>query len=181
MYLIINVVCPEASNSTVMRKRREDGMRSIFSSPNLVHILNNDHGLTNGSAFMNQDWHLLVNRVGLDQQLTLAPKLLWNSYLTPSRFSAILTRTTNGLTVSPTTFTSSASLDAIVYKMMCLCLERGFIEGEFQGIEVSNEIMKPSYVIIMYELYHSNLGKQASLDILVDLFCRDYHLMLLFF
>ena len=77
-YLLINIGSPKSLNSTIIRIRREDrGTRC----PNLVNVFNDDHGLTDGLVTMNQNWYFLMNRVGLEEKLTLGPKCLFKKVI----------------------------------------------------------------------------------------------------
>ena len=77
-YLLINIGSPKSLNSTIIRIRREyRGTRC----PNLVNVFNDDHGLTDGLVTMNQNWYFLMNRVGLEEKLTLGPKCLFKKVI----------------------------------------------------------------------------------------------------
>jgi hypothetical protein len=77
-YLIIKIGSPKSYDSTIIRIRREDGGTR---GPYLINVLNNDQGLTNGLVSMDQDWDFLMNRVGLEEKLTLRPKYLFKKLI----------------------------------------------------------------------------------------------------
>jgi len=70
MYLLINVGGPEPSNSAFVGIRREEGGPGV--SKRLLEVLNDDHGLTYRLAVVEEYGHLLVHRVGLEEELALA-------------------------------------------------------------------------------------------------------------
>lgn len=69
MYLLVNVGGPETSNSAFVVVRREEGGAGV--SKRLLEVLNDDHGLTYRLAVVDEYGHLLVHRVGLEEELAL--------------------------------------------------------------------------------------------------------------
>ena len=74
LYLVVNVSSPEASHGMAVRVRREEG--GTVAAINLIEVLQDDLGLADGLAIVDEHGHLLVHRVGLEEELALVLEVL---------------------------------------------------------------------------------------------------------
>jgi hypothetical protein len=65
-------------NSTIERIRREDGGSG---GPDLVNVLNDDEGLADGLVGVDENGDFLVDGVGLEKELALGIKRLYNKLI----------------------------------------------------------------------------------------------------
>lgn len=79
MNLIVYVGSPKPCDGPVVGMWRENG-RSRWV-PSLVDVLNDDVGLTNRFVSVNQNRHLLVNRVWFEEQFALWTKRLLEEFV----------------------------------------------------------------------------------------------------
>lgn len=73
-YLVIQVGGPEPCHGPIIEVGREKVW--ACGGPGLIDVLDDDHGLADRLASMDEDRDLLVGRVRLQEELTLAAKCL---------------------------------------------------------------------------------------------------------
>lgn len=75
LYLIVNISCPEAGYGTIIGIRWK---KRLTFSPDLVDVLKDDNRFTNGLIVMKKYRDLLVNGVGLKEEMAFGGESLFD-------------------------------------------------------------------------------------------------------